>query len=179
MDESRPVAGWLSHGSVGLRAPVLSDLGVRDRWWIGEVPADRAEAERSLRNRERIPWGGNPVLTFVIALLEGGEIVGGLTLTRSAGRNGLLEIRVPEDDSGRRKTLADTLAAVVPWAVGELGLMTVVLQTPEDDSAVVDAALASGMIEAVRRREHVVRGDERVDLLQFERVNTEWGRYAG
>ncbi len=99
MDESRPVAAWLSHGTVGLRAPALADLDVRDRWWIGEVPADHGEAERALRNRESIPWGANPVLTFVIAMRDGGEVVGGVTLTRSAGRNGTLEVRVPEDDA--------------------------------------------------------------------------------
>ncbi len=39
--------------------------------------------------------------------------------------------------------------------------------------------LAAGMVEAVRWREHVLRGEKRIDLLQFERVNVEWGRYAG
>ncbi len=179
MDESRPVASWLSHGEVGLRAPALADLDVRDRWWIDEMPADRGEAERALRNREGIPWGGNPVLTFVVVLLGGGEVVGGMTLTRSAGRNGTLEIRVPGDNARRPALLADALAAVIPWAVGELGLMAVVLQTPEDDVALVDAARAAGMVQAVRRREHILRGEVRVDLLQFERVNVGWGRYAG
>lgn len=55
MDANRPLAPWLMHGAIGLRAPALADLDVRDRWWVGEVPADHAEAERALRNREAIP----------------------------------------------------------------------------------------------------------------------------
>lgn len=179
MDGPRPVAEWLSRGSVGLRAPALADLDVRDRWWIGEMPTGPADAEQALRSREAIPWGGNPVLTLVIALRDGGEVAGGVRLTRSAGRTGTLEIRVPDDAPGRGLILADALAAVVPWAVGELGLMTVGLQTPEDDVALVNAARSAGLVEVVRRREHLVRGDRRVDLLQLERVNMEWGRYAG
>lgn len=110
---------------------------------------------------------------------DGDEVVGGIALTRFAGRTGTLDVRVPEGDAGRGEILADALAAVVPWAIGEVGLMAVVLQTPGDDVALVDAALATGMVEAARRREHVVRAGGRVDLLQLERVNTEWGRYAG
>ncbi|HWV35032.1 MAG TPA: hypothetical protein VNZ55_05320, partial [Thermomicrobiales bacterium] len=76
----------------------------------------------------------------------------------------------------RQELAEDVLALVVPWALGELGLMAVSIRIPEDDVSLTGAAVAAGMREAVRLRKAVRRPGERVDLLIFERVNPDWGR---
>ena len=63
--------------------------------------------------------------------------------------------------------LGDILTLVVPWLLEEIGLMTVVLETPADDDAMISAAEAGGMSIAVRRREHVVRPGGRVVVLTW------------
>lgn len=178
MDPLLHPAPWLSNERIGLRAPLLGDVPVADRWDVDASGRDLDAAERELRRRESIPWGGNPVLELVVVDRSSGEIVGGVRVTRVANRTSRVEVRVPEG-AGRAGILADVLGLVLPWLLGELGLMTVVLETPEDDKALVVAAKEAGMTEAVRRREHVRRAEGRVDLLQLERVNREWGRYAG
>lgn len=172
-------APWLMGERIGLRAPLLDDAAVADRWYIGEDAGDEGAVRRGLQKRESIPWGGNPVITLVIIDLASREIAGGVMATRSGNRTCRLEVRVPGSPVDRAVTLREALALVVPWLLHEVGLMTVVLDTPADDEALVRAAEAAGMVEAVRRREHVVRPRGRVDLLQLEGVNMEWGRHAG
>jgi RimJ/RimL family protein N-acetyltransferase len=172
-------APWLANDRIGLRAPELADVPHADRWFIGDGPADGASVERQLRRRESIPWGGNPVLTLVAIDLRTGHIAGGIMATRSANRVAALQAHVPPGDPDRGTILRDILTLAVPWLLYEVGLMTAVLDTPADDSGMVEAALQAGMVEAVRRREHILRPGGRVDLLQLERVNRMWGQYAG
>lgn len=164
---------------VGLRAPLLDDVEHADRWYIGEDAGDEGAVRRALQKRESIPWGGNPVITLVMIDLITGEIAGGVMVTRSANRTCRLDVLVPGDARDRAGTLRESLLLVVPWLLDEVGLMTVVIDTPADDDALIGAAKAAGLVEAVRRRSHVLRPRARVDLLQLERVNKEWGRYAG
>lgn len=171
-------APWLTGEHVGLRAPLLDDVEHAERWYIGEDVTDEATVRRALENRESIPWGGNPVITLVILDLESREITGGVMATRSANRVCRLELNVPDMRGGREATLRETLALVVPWLLDEVGVMSVVIETPADDGEMIRAAEAAGMVEAVRRREHLVRPTGRVDVLQMERVNLDWGRYA-
>lgn len=179
MDPILEPAPWLMGERVGLRAPLLDDAEHADRWYIGEDAADEGAVRRALQKRESIPWGGNPVITLVIMDLASREIAGGVMATRSANRTCRLEVRVPGDGVDRSCTMREALALVVPWLLHEVGLMTVVLDTPDDDEVLIEAAEAAGMVVAVRRREHVVRPHGRVDLLQLERVNREWGHHAG
>lgn len=172
-------ARWLATDRVGLRAPELPDTDHADAWYIGERDPDPGSLERELRRRESIPWGGNPVITLVAVDLRDKRIAGGVVATRSANRMADVRVHVPNADPDRDLLLRDILGLAVPWLLHEVGLLTVVLGTPADDTGLVDAALAAGMVEAVRRREHVVRPGGRVDLLQLERVNWKWGGYAG
>jgi RimJ/RimL family protein N-acetyltransferase len=172
-------APWLATNRIGLRAPELADVTDAERWFIGDRPADGTSVERQLRRRESIPWGGNPVLTLVAIDLRTGRIAGGIMATRSSNRVAALHVQVPPGDPDRELILRDILALTVPWLLHEVGLMTVVLGTPADDTGMVEAALQAGMVEAVRRREHILRPGGRMDLLQLERVNRTWGHYAG
>jgi RimJ/RimL family protein N-acetyltransferase len=172
-------APWLTGERVGLRAPLLEDVAEAAAWFIPEGPDDPASIERALLKREAIPWGVNPVITLVAIDGEDGSIAGGVVATRSANRTCRLEVKVSVDRDDREFVLQDVFTMVVPWLLEELGLMTVVLETPADEHAMIAAAEAAGMTEVLRRREHVVRPHRRVDLLQLERVNPEWGRHAG
>lgn len=118
------------------------------------------------------------MILLVAIDLASGDFAGGIRITRSNNRTGTLALTVP-DDPARGDILAGILGLVVPWLIREIGLMSVVLDAPADDSEMIRAAGAAGMVEAVRRREHLVRPTGRVDLLQFERVNLGWGQYAG
>lgn len=172
-------APWLSDGQVGLRAPLVDDVRHAERWYIGGDEADLRAVRRALQRRESIPWGRNPVITLVIIDLRSGQIAGGVMATRSPTGPCSLEVKVLEDGPERADVLRGVLALVVPWLVDEVGVRTVVIDSAADDAALLGAATDAGMVEAVRRREHVVRPHGRVDLLQLERVNEEWGRHAG
>jgi RimJ/RimL family protein N-acetyltransferase len=169
---------YLSNKRLGLRAPQLSDADRASRWY--DFAGDNVrDVVQELRRQESIPWGGNPVILLVAVDLASGEIAGGIRITRSNNRTSTLAITVPDDGADRDEILAGILGLVVPWLMEEVGLMSVVLEAPADDAGMIDAAVAAGMVEAVRRREHLVRPGWRVDLLQLERVNLEWGTYAG
>lgn len=172
-------ASWLSNERVGLRAPVRDDVRHAATWFIGEDATDPATAERALRRRESIPWGGNPVITLVAIDLATGRIAGGVMATRSSSGSCTLEVRVVASDPARAELLRGILRLVVPWLVDEVGVRTLVLGTPADDAAMLAAAGEAGMTEAVRLREHLDRPGGRVDFLQLERVNAGWGRHAG
>ena len=169
-------APWLTGAHLGLRAPLLADADHAARWWPGDE-ADDPEAVRSaLRARETIPWGKNPVITLVAIDLASGEICGGVQATRSSSGTCAVEVMAPEHDAD---VLREMLQLVVPWLAEEVGVRSVLLEAAADDAALLAAAGVAGMVEAVRRREHLVRPGGRVDLLQLERVNREWGRHAG
>jgi RimJ/RimL family protein N-acetyltransferase len=172
------VAAYLSDGVIGLRTPVVDDAVFAHRWYDGPAEHGRDEVEAELRRQESIPWGGNPVLRLIAVDLSAGESVAGVTVTRSSNRTSRLLVRCPEG-SGRAGLLERILAMVVEWLIQEVGLMTVVMQADADDTALIKAAESAGMRTAVRRREHLRRDGHRVDLLDLERVNLEWGRYAG
>lgn len=172
-------AAWLSDDRVGMRAPLLEDAAHAATWFIGEDLTDLGAVRRALRKRESIPWGRNPVITLVVTMLATGRIAGGVMATRSSSGTCALEVRVPASDPARADTLHRVLALVVPWLVDEVGVRSLVLDTPADDEAMLAAARDAGMVVAVRRRQHLLRPQGRVDQLQLERVNGEWGRYAG
>jgi RimJ/RimL family protein N-acetyltransferase len=171
-------APYLSNDRLGLRGPLIEDAAQAQRWFQSGG-GDVEETIRELRRLESIPWGGNPVILLVAMDLPSGEIAGGVRIVRSANRTGTLALTVPDMHPRRGDIVADILGLVVPWLVGEIGLMSVVLDAPSDDTGMIRAAEDAGMVEAVRRREHLARPAGRVDLLQFQRVNAEWGRYAG
>jgi hypothetical protein len=170
---------YLQTERIGLRAALLSDAVDVDIWHPQPEPLSVEGAAQLLKAGERIPWGGNPVIRLMAVRPGSGEVVAGVVITRSANRTSTIELSCPHADPNRPAILRDMLGLLLPWLLDELGLMTVVIETPEDDEALLEAATAAGMTIAVRRREHILRPADRVDLLQMERVNLDWGRYDG
>ena len=140
---------------------------------------DRGEAFKMLTEQETIPWGMNPTIRLLVAELVTGNVVGGALVERQDNR--VCKLRVTAggpDRSGEAAQLlrAAVLRLLVPWVMGELNMMTAVIDVPADEAIVIDAAARLGMVEVVRLREHIARPSGRVDLLMLERVNREWGR---
>lgn len=171
-----PPAIYLRGELVGLRAPLRADAGDASVWYEGDPPLLPEAAESLLVAGERIPWGNNPTIRLMIVALDSGEIMGGLLVHRSANRTSQLTLTVGERVPQRAQVQAEVLRMVVPWLLNEVGLMTVSIRIPADETSMLNAAEGAGMRTAVRLREYVVRPGGRVDLLTMECVNAEWGR---
>lgn len=178
MDSRVPVtAAWLSDEVIGLRAPLIEDAAEAERWYE-ERSVSGEDVENELRRQERIPWGRNPTIRLVAVELATGAILAGVVVERSANRT--CRLTVTCIDGEERVTVLDHIfSLLVPWLFDEVGLMTAVLRVPADDAAMIRAAEAAGMRVAVRLRQQIRREGGRVDLLELERVNIDWGRYAG
>jgi hypothetical protein len=178
MENRVPVtAAWLSDEVIGLRAPLIDDAGEAERWYEGPS-GSREDVEIELRRQERIPWGRNPTIRLIAVELATGSILAGVVVDRSANRTGRLTVTCLDGEE-RATVLSRIFSLLLQWLFDEVGLMTAVLRVPADDAAMIRAAEAAGMRVAVRLREHIRRKGCRVDLLELERVNMDWGRYAG
>lgn len=173
---SLPPAVWLRGKMIGLRAVIRADAGDVDLWYEGSPPLTPDEAEARLVSGERIPWGNNPIIRLMIVSLEGSEALGGVVVTRSQSRTSDIVLTVGRRAANREEIEREALGLIVPWLLNEVGLMTVKMRIPADESSILAAATLTGMREAVRLREYVVRDVGRADLLIVERVNRQWGR---
>lgn len=176
---SWPVAIYLRDDRYGLRAPVPADAEIAGAWHEGAFPISAEAARAMLLAQETVPWGGNPTIRLIAAELGSGAVVGGALLERQDNRVGKLRITAGGPDragEAAQRLRAALLRLLVPWAMGELNMMVVVIDVPADETIVIDAARALGLDEAVRLREHIARPVGRVDLLTLERVNRRWGR---
>jgi RimJ/RimL family protein N-acetyltransferase len=174
-----PVAIYLRDDRYGLRAPVPDDADVAGAWYEGAFPVSAEAARAMLVEQESIPWGGNPTIRLIVTELETGAVVGGALVERQNTRVGKLQVTVGGPDragEGAQRLRAAVLRLLVPWVMGELNMMTAVLDVPADETIVIDAARELGLVEVARLREHIARSAGRVDLLMLERVNRQWGR---
>lgn len=174
-----PAAIYLRDDRYGLRAPVLEDAEVSGAWYEGAFPISAEAAANLLTEQETIPWGMNPTIRLLVVELASGNVVGGALVERQDNRVGKLQVTAGGPDrSGEaaQRLRAAVLRLLVPWVMGELNMMTAVIDVPADEAIVIDAAAGLGMVEVVRLREHIARPSGRVDLLMLERVNREWGR---
>lgn len=172
-----PIAHYLQDGRYGLRAPVREDAQYASAWFEGTFPVSADAARALLESQETIPWGANPTTRLIIVELKTDSVVGGALVEREAQRVGKLRVMAggsPGEETDAIRTAA--LRMLLPWAMNELDLMTIVIDLPSDDTAMVEAAHDLGMVEAVRLREHILRPSGRVDLLMLEIVNRNWGR---
>jgi len=106
-------------------------------------------------------------------------VVGVVLAERQNYRVGKIVIGAGRPDpvsEAAQRVRAAVLRMVVPWMMGELNLMTAVIDVPADETVVIEAARELGLVEVVRLREHIARPSGRVDLLMLERVNRRWGR---
>ena len=175
-DALLPPAIYLRGDIIGLRAPVRADAGYVDIWKEDDTPLLPEAAESLLIAGERVPWGNNPVIRLMIVGLDSGETLGSLVVHRSGNRTSRLTLTVGADVQRRAQIERDALGLAVPWLLNEIGLMTVTIQVPADETTRVSAAEAAGMSIAVRLREYIARPDGRTDLLTLERINEEWGQ---
>ncbi|HEV2128097.1 MAG TPA: GNAT family protein [Thermomicrobiales bacterium] len=174
-----PVAGYLQDGRYGLRAPVPEDADYVTTWHEEPFPMTLEAARDLLIQQETIPWGNNPAIRLMIVDLVTDAVVGGAIVERDDNRVSKLVITVGGPDptgEAAQRVRAAVLRLLVPWVMGELSLMTTVIDVPADETILIDAAKDLGMVEAVRLREHILRPSGRVDLLMLELVNRQWGR---
>ena len=175
-DQGSITATFLSDEMIGLRASLVSDAA-HARWWHEGQGESVEEIEEELRRSESIPWGGNPSIRLIAVDRTAGNILAGVVVARSGNRTSRLTVTCPEGEE-RGRILKRVFALVLPWLFEEVGLMTGVLRVAADDRVMIDAAESAGMRLAVQLREHIRREHGRVDLLELERVNMDWGRYA-
>jgi hypothetical protein len=174
-----PVAIWLRDDRYGLRAPVPADAEVAGAWYEGAFPISPEAARALLEEQEAIAWGGNPTIRLVVTKLDTGTVVGGALVERQDNRVAKLQITAGGPDragEAAQRLRATVLRLLVPWVMGELNMMTAVIDVPADEAIVIDAARELGLVEVVRLRDHIARPGGRVDLLMLERVNSRWGR---
>lgn len=176
---SPPVAIYLQDARYGLRAPVPEDAEQAWAWYEGAFPISGEAAREYLVEQESIPWGGNPTIRLVVIDLATNTVVGGALIERQNNRVGKLQIvggrPEPFSDAAQRLR-ASVLRMLVPWMMGELNMMTTVIDVPADETVMIDAARELGLVEAARLRQHIARPSGRVDLLMLELVNRQWGR---
>lgn len=180
-DEARswPVAIYLRDDRYGLRAPVPADAEVSGAWYEGTFPISPEAARALLEEQEAIAWGANPVIRLIVTELDMGTVVGGALVERQNNRVGKIQITTAGPDragEAAQRLRAAVLRLLVPWVMGELNMMTAVIDVSADETIVIDAARELGLVEVVRLREHIDRPAGRVDLLMLERVNGRWGR---
>ncbi len=178
-DTAWPVAMYLRDERYGLRAPVPEDAAISGAWYEGAFPITVDTARALLLEQETIPWGANPVVRLIVIELATGVVAGGAIVERQNNRVGKLQVIAGGPDragEAAQRLRAAVLRLLVPWAMGELSLMTAVIDVPADETIVIAAAREVGLVEVARLREHIARPDGRVDLLMLERVNREWGR---
>lgn len=176
---SWPVAIYLQDGRFGLRAPVPEDAEYAGAWYEGAFPISAEAAREHLAEHETLPWGINPTIRLIVVELDTGSVVGGVLVERQNNRVGKIVIVAGRPDpasEAAQRVRAAVLRMVVPWMMGELNLMTAVIDAPADETVVIEAARELGLVEVVRLREHIARPSGRVDLLMLERVNRRWGR---
>lgn len=180
METGAPIlAPWLTGSRVGLRAPVLEDAAAIAAWCDDTPLPLPGAAEEMLAREERVPWGKNPAARLMIVSLQDHSVQGSVVIERTQGRTSRISLVVGGRGIDRPAVQHEVLGIVVPWLLGEMGLMTVTMRIPADDTALLAAADAAGLREAVRLREFVRRESGRVDMLIVERVNEAWGRRAG
>lgn len=178
-DMTWPVATYLRGERYGLRAPVLGDAEDPGAWYEGAFPITPEAARTLLEEQETIPWGTNPTIRLIAIDLETGTIAGGALVERTDNRVSTLVITAGGPDqagAAAQRFRADMLRLLLPWVMGELDLMTAVIDVPADETILIETARELGMVEAARLREHIRRPAGRVDLLMLERVNRQWGR---
>lgn len=178
-DTAWPVATYLRDDRYGLRAPVPEDAEVAGAWYEGAFPIVVETARSMLVEQETIPWGANPVIRLIVTELDTGVVVGGAVVERQDNRVGKLLVTAGGPDRAgepAQRLRAAVLRLLVPWVMGELNMMTAVIDVPADETIVIEAARELGLVEAVRLREHIARPEGRVDLLMLERVNRRWGQ---
>jgi hypothetical protein len=178
-DEAWSVAIYLQDGQYGLRAAVPDDAECAVMWHDQLYPVTPEAARELLTGEETVAWGMNPVIRLMVVDLVTGDVVGGAVVEREDNRIGKICITVggaDRDTVAAQRLRADVLCLLVPWVMGELDMMTTVIDVPDDETILIDAARELGMTEAVRLREHVLRPAGRVDLLMLELVNRAWGR---
>jgi hypothetical protein len=176
---SWPVATYLRDDRYGLRAPVPDDAEIAGLWYEGAFPLSADAARAMLREQETVAWGGNPVIRLIAVELATGTVVGGALVERQDIRVGKLLVTAGGPDragDAAQRLRAALLRLLVPWVMTELNMMTAVIDVPADETIVIDAAGALGLVEVARLREHIARPAGRVDLLMLERVNRRWGR---
>ncbi len=177
--DAAPVAEYLRNDLYGLRAAVPDDAVHVTAWYEGAFPITPEAARELLTGQETVAWGMNPTIRLMVVDLVTAEVVGGAVVERDDNRVSKIRITVGgagRDTNDAQHLQADVLRMLVPWVMGELDMMTAVIDIPADETILIDAARELGMIEAVRLREHVLRPAGRVDLLMLELVNRAWGR---
>lgn len=178
-DTAWPAAVFLRGERYGLRAPVREDAEVAGAWHEGAFPVSTEAARTMLVEQETIAWGGNPMIRLIVTELDTGAVVGGALIERQNNRVGKLQVTAGGPDragAAAQRLRAAVLRLLMPWVMGELNMMTAVIDVPADETVVIDAARDLGLVEVARLREHIARPGRRVDLLMLERVNRRWGR---
>lgn len=180
MDSGTPVlAPWLTGPRIGLRAPVREDAGDVAAW-CGDTPLPLPDAaEEMLVREERVPWGKNPAARLMIVAVGDGSVVGSIIIERTMNRTSQVSLFIGGRNVDTASIQRDVVGLVVPWLLGEIGLMTVKMRIPADETSLIEAVEAAGLREAVRLREFLRRDTGRVDMLIFERVNDGWGHRVG
>jgi len=166
---------YLTGKLVGLRALTLADAAHAAAWARGPLPINATRAEAFLKETHTDPW--NPRRRYLAMVRVGdGEIVGGAAVSGANGRTGKLDVWAapwfsPEEGD---RLCADAVRVAVPWLRDDNELMTVTFAVPADAAATIRAAEDLGMVLGATFREHVARPGGRVDLLEYQALNSGW-----
>jgi RimJ/RimL family protein N-acetyltransferase len=166
-------AVYLTGERLYLRAMMAADVEHAQAWFHETYPMNAARAKAVLEEQ----YKGWPVRRprYVIARVDGDEIVGGVVMDGRDGRRCRLEFHMapwlPDADAVR----AEVLGLLVPKLRDEVELMVVGAWVAADQPATIAAAEAAGMVVGARLREFVARpGGARADLLLLEALNPRW-----
>ncbi len=161
---------YLTGDRVYLRPMLPGDAEHATAWFESPFPINSTRAAEVLKEVHTRAWGEADPLHLAVVRLAGETIVGGTRVSGHSGRHGRVRIHaapwLPADEAGVLR--AEILGLVVPWLRDELELMTVTVDVAADETASLAAATSLGMVLGVRLREHVLRAEGRVDLIQFQ-----------
>ncbi len=164
---------YLTGDRVYLRPLLAGDAEQASAWFESPFPINSTRAADFLKEAHTRAWGEADPLYLAVVRLADETIVAGTRVSGHSGRLGRARVHTaPWLSREEAEALsAEILGLIVPWLRDELELMTVTIDIAADEPASVAAATALGMVLGVRLREHVVRPDGRVDLLQFQALN--------
>lgn len=166
-------AVYLTGERVYIRAMVMADKEVAAAWFASPFPVNAPRAETWLKEQHTDIWR-KPARHYVICMVADDRIVGGVLLVNRGQRIGYLDFHMAPWEADADALRADALRLIVPWVRDDLEWMALEMPIAADETATLAAAVALGMIPAVRLRGFFARPGGRVDKLIYQALNRVW-----
>lgn len=166
---------FLTGERIYIRAMIEEDKDCGVAWFNSTFPVNAVRAEKFLRDNITETWAARRKY-FVIVRTDSDEVIGGIKLKSWDMRAADLTIKMAphlsHDAADGYK--ADALRLVIPWIRDEHEYMAQTIEIAADEAHCIEAAEDLDLYFGARFRGYLRRPDERIDLLVYQALNTNW-----